>query len=118
MKVYKDFVLTDYNSYKIKAVCKKAIFPENEADVIELYKNKQDYILLGSGHNIIFSKEYYDKDFIIFNGNFNSLKVDKTSNSIEAESGATILEVSNLAQKHSLSGAEFFYDIPVRLVVR
>lgn len=112
MKTYQDFDLTNYNAYRVKAICKNAFFPESEADIIELYKNKQNYILLGSGHNIIFSKAYYDKDFVIFNGNFNALKVDKTSNGIEAESGATILEVSNLAQKHSLSGAEFFYDIP------
>ena len=112
MKVYKDFNLKNYNAYQIEAICKKTFFPESEADIFELYNNKQDYVLLGSGHNIIFSKAYYDKDFVIFNGNFNELKVDKTSNSIEAESGATILEVSNLAQKHSLSGAEFFYDIP------
>jgi len=112
MKVYKDFNLKNYNAYQIEAICKKAFFPENEADVLELYKHKQDYILLGSGHNIIFSRAYYDKDFVVFNGNFNELKVDKTSNSIEAEAGATIYEVSNLAQKYALSGAEFFYDIP------
>ncbi|WP_138433368.1 UDP-N-acetylmuramate dehydrogenase [Winogradskyella algicola] len=112
MKYYKDFDLTNYNAYRVKAICKNAFFPENEADLTALYTKKQDYVLLGSGHNIICSKPYYDADFIIFNGNFNTLKVDETTSVIEAEAGATILEVSNLAQKHSLSGAEFFYDIP------
>lgn len=112
MIIKKDLDLSSYNSYRVKSICSTAFFPESEEDVVALYKNKQDYVLLGSGHNIIFSKAYYDKDFIIFNGNFNTLKVDETLNSIEAESGATILEVSNLAQKNSLSGAEFFYDIP------
>ncbi|GAB5565787.1 MAG: UDP-N-acetylmuramate dehydrogenase [Winogradskyella sp.] len=112
MKVYQDFSLKFYNAYQIEAICKKAFFPESEADIIKLYKNNQDYILLGSGHNIICSKPYYDKDFIIFNGNFNTLKVDQTTSIIEAEAGVTIYEVSNEAQKYSLSGAEFFYDIP------
>jgi len=110
--IKKDLDLSSYNSYRVKSICSTAFFPESEEDIVALYKNKQDYVLLGSGHNIIFSKAYYDNDFIIFNGNFNTLKVDETSNIIEAESGATILEVSNVAQKHSLSGAEFFYDIP------
>ena len=112
MIIKKDLDLSSYNSYRVKSICSTAFFPESEEDIVALYKNKQDYVLLGSGHNIIFSKAYYDNDFIIFNGNFNTLKVDETSNIIEAESGATILEVSNVAQKHSLSGAEFFYDIP------
>ena len=112
MIAYKDFDLTNYNAYRIKAICKNAFFPENEEDLIALYTKKQDYVLLGSGHNIICSKPYYDIDFIIFNGNFNKVYVDETLNIIEAEAGATIYEVSTLAQKHSLSGAEFFYDIP------
>jgi UDP-N-acetylmuramate dehydrogenase len=112
MIAYKDFDLTNYNAYRVKAICKNAFFPENEAELKALYTKKQDYVLLGSGHNIICSKPYYDADFIIFNGNFNTLKVDETTSVVEAEAGAAILEVSNVAQKHSLSGAEFFYDIP------
>ncbi|MBV7269252.1 UDP-N-acetylmuramate dehydrogenase [Winogradskyella luteola] len=112
MKAYRDFSLTNYNAYKVNAICKTAFFPESEADVVKLYDTKKDFVLLGSGHNVILSKEYYDKDFIIFNGNFNALKLDSSSNTIEAQAGATIYEVSMLAQQNSLSGAEFFYDIP------
>lgn len=112
MIIKNDFDLSLYNSYRIKSICKQAFFPESEQDIKTLYNNKQDYILLGSGHNIIFSKSYYDNDFIIFNGNFNTLKLDKTSNTVSAEAGATIQDISELALKNSLSGAEFFYDIP------
>jgi len=112
MIAYKDFDLTNYNAYRVKALCKNAFFPENEADIIALYAKKQDYVLLGSGHNIICSKPYYDADFIIFNGNFNTSKVNETTSVIEAEAGATIYDLSNVAQKYSLSGAEFYYDIP------
>jgi UDP-N-acetylmuramate dehydrogenase len=112
MRVYKNFDLTDYNSYRIKSKCKTAYFPESEDDVIILFSLKQDYILLGSGHNLILSKMYYDAEFIIFNGNFNSIEVDDKIGIIVAESGATILTVSETAEKHNLTGAEFLYDIP------
>lgn len=112
MKTYTDFDLTNYNSYKLKSKCKRAYFPENEEDIIELYKSKQDFILLGSGHNLILSKAFYDVSFIIFNGNFENIKIIENSNVIVAEAGATILTVSEYAEKHSLTGAEFLYDIP------
>ena len=112
MRVFKNFNLTEYNSYRIKSKCKKAYFPENEDDIIKLFSLKQDYILLGSGHNLILSKAYYDTDFIIFNGNFDSIDVGSDSNVIVAEAGATILAVSETAEKHNLTGAEFLFDIP------
>ena len=112
MKVYDNFNLKEYNSYRIKSICKRAFFPENEDDIIKLYKLKKDLILLGSGHNLILSKMNYDAEFLIFNGNFDSIKVDNRLGIIAAESGATILTVSETAEKHNLTGAEFLYDIP------
>lgn len=112
MRVFKNFDLTAYNAYRLKSVCRAAYFPENQEDVVELYKTKKSFILLGSGHNIILSKAYYDKDFLIFNGNFNAIDVDSTYAIIAAESGATILEVSKVAEAYGLTGMEFFYDIP------
>ena len=112
MKIEYNFNLKDYNSYQIESVCKRAYFPDNENDILDLYNAKKEYILLGGGYNIIFSQEYYDNDFIIFNGNFNTLKIDTNSSVISAEAGATILDVSEIAKKNSLKGVEFFYDIP------
>ena len=57
MKVYKDFDLTYYNSYRLQSYCQEAFFPENENDIVELFKQKIKYTLLGSGHNIILSKK-------------------------------------------------------------
>jgi UDP-N-acetylmuramate dehydrogenase len=110
MKILKNFDLTTYNSYRIKASCKVAYFPESVDDVIKFHEMQLPYVLLGSGHNVIFSKTSYNENFIIFNGNFN--KVNTNENIIEAEAGATILQVSKNALNHSLTGAEFLYDIP------
>lgn len=110
MKIFRNFDLTPYNSYRIKASCKVAYFPESVDDVIKFHEMQLPYVLLGSGHNVIFSKTSYNENFIIFNGNFN--KVNTNENIIEAEAGATILQVSKNALNHSLTGAEFLYDIP------
>ncbi|MBO3115782.1 UDP-N-acetylmuramate dehydrogenase [Winogradskyella sp. DF17] len=112
MKVYKDFDLTNYNAYRLKAKCSRVFFPENEHDLLELYRLKRDYILLGNGYNVILTQTYYDEDFIVFNGNFNTVTVDKESHIISAESGATTLDVSEKALEHSLAGVEFYFDIP------
>ncbi len=112
MKIYKDFDLTKFNSYRLKSKCKVAYFPESEDDVLELYKSNRSFILIGSGHNLILSKVYYDLDFIIFNGNFNKVDIDVSSNIIAAEAGATILKVSETAEENGLTGVEFYYDIP------
>lgn len=113
MKVYIDFDLKLYNSYRIQATCKTAYFPESEEDVIDFYKKEVPFVLLGSGHNVILSKPYYDTNFLIFNGNFNKAKVENTI--VEAEAGITMLELSELALQNGLSGLEIFYDIPSSL---
>ena len=115
MRVFTNFDLTEFNSYRIKSKCRTAFFPESESDLIELYNTKKDYILLGSGHNIILSKELYDCDFIIFNGNYNSVVVDNETGIIEAESGITMPELSEMALEEGLTGIEIFYDIPSSL---
>lgn len=110
MRVYKDFDLTNYNSYRLKSKCKTAYFPESEEDVVALYKLNKSFTLIGGGHNIILSKANYDEDFLIFNGNFN--EVGRKLNVISAEAGASILKVSEIAEKNGLTGVEFYYDIP------
>ncbi len=115
MKIYNEFDLTEFNSYRIKASCKAAYFPENESDVIEFYKINKPYILLGSGHNIILSKTYYDCNFLIFNGNFQTIHINKSKGEIIAESGISMLDLSKSALENNLSGLEIFYDIPSSL---
>lgn len=115
MRIYSDFDLTNYNSYRLKAECSKAYFPDSEEDLIALYRSGKDYILLGSGHNVILAKEYYGEEFIIFNGNYNRINIDVRSGLIEAEAGIMMERISGLAYENGLSGVEIFYDIPSSL---
>jgi len=112
MIIYENFNLTQYNAYRVNAVCSKAWFPENEKDLSEIYfqnPNKR-FIILGNGNNIILSKEYYQEEFIILNGCFDKIEINDAE--IVAEAGSTLLQVSETALKNNLSGFEIFYDIP------
>jgi len=112
MKVYKNFDLTNYNAYRLHARCENAYFPDDEEDLLNIYAEnpKRKKFLIGNGNNIILSNPFYTEDFIIFNDCFN--KIDVNGNEIIAGAGATMLQVSEVALLHGLSGVEIFYDIP------
>lgn len=115
MKVVEHLDLTLYNSYRIKAICKRAYFPDSENDIQTIYTSDDDVrkIVLGSGHNIILSKSTYDDYFIIFSGNFNRVTINGTE--VVAEAGISMYDLSLHALAHELSGLELFYDIPSSL---
>lgn len=110
MKRYENFDLTNFNGYRLNSTCEVAYFPENEHDIIDVITKHPDLIVLGSGHNIILSKEHYDCPFLIFNGIFD--KIESNSNILEVGSGAFLKDVSIFALKNALTGLEFCYDIP------
>jgi UDP-N-acetylmuramate dehydrogenase len=114
MKVYENFDLTHYNGYKVSSRCRRAFLPETEKDVSDIIRLNPDVLFLGSGHNIILSQSYYDRDFMIFNGNFNEITLG-SNEILEVEAGALMADVSLFALKNTLSGVEVFYDIPSSL---
>lgn len=114
MRTYTNFELTNYNSYRIKAFCNKAYFLETEEDVVSFFMANKDFILLGSGHNIIVSREYYEKPIVIFNGNYDTIKFTENG-LLEIEAGAMMWDVAEFALDNSLSGLEIFWDIPSSL---
>lgn len=112
MKVYTDFDLTSYNSYRLKAICKKAYFPETDEDIMTLFGNKGNRkVLLGSGHNVILSKEKYYDDFVIFSGNYDKIEL-VNEDRILCDAGVNMKQLTAFALDHALSGVEVFYDIP------
>lgn len=113
MRVYRKFDLTDYNSYKIHSICDEVFFPDTENDVIDLYRKRNDYVILGGGNNVIFSKNHYNIPFIIFNNNFCNVSIKKDI--IEAEAGVMMETLSCITLDNGLSGLEIFYDIPASL---
>jgi len=112
MRSYHNFDLSDFNSYKIQARCSEAYFPETEKDLVAFFKknDRASIEIIGNGNNIILTKDFYKKPFLIFNGTFNEFEIE--NNIIMAESGATLEELSIAALENNLSGLEIFYDIP------
>lgn len=116
MKKHKNFDLTDYNSYKIKAICSEAYFPNSIDDIIEIFKNNinRKKIIIGGGYNIIFSKPYFDELFVILGESFSNIR--KVDNQVViAEAGVNMKVLSEFALTHELTGLEIFYDIPSSL---
>jgi UDP-N-acetylmuramate dehydrogenase len=113
MKILENFDLTNYNSYRIQSKCRVAYFPTCAEDFIKIYSNhKQDEIVtIGGGWNIILSKAYYEKAFLIVGDSFSSIK-KIGDDVIECESGANTKNFSEFALANALSGVEIFYDIP------
>lgn len=116
MKIFEEFSLKAYNSYRIEAICKKAYFPETKEDIRELFHLKnEDLIILGGGYNVLLTKHYYDKSFVIFSpGHFGSIELIGDSE-IVAEAGADLKLLSEFALENCLSGLEIYYDIPSSL---
>jgi len=116
VKIESNFDLTNYNSYRIKAICNRAFFPTNEADFIEIFKSSglENKVIIGGGYNIIFSKERYEEDFIILGENYSVLSLEQ-ENVVVCEAGVSTIVLTKFALANSLSGVEIFYDIPSSL---
>lgn len=111
MRIVENLNLREYNSYKVNAVCKRAIFFDTEEEIYEYFiNNSSQFILLGSGHNVILSKPYYDADLVIFNGNFANISL--VGEKLIAESGVFTKDLCEFAYENALTGLEMFYDIP------
>lgn len=113
MKVLHDFNLKPYNSYRVEAIARTVWFPEGKEDLITLFANAsiKNKVVIGGGYNLVLSKAYYpDINFVIIQDNYGKLAVE--GNKIVAEAGADLKAMSELAYEHSLSGLEYFYDIP------
>ncbi len=112
MRHYSNFDLSDHNSYRLKAFCKNAFFPESEEDIQKIFESRKGVCktILGGGYNVILSKSYYNHDFIIFHGCLDDIIVQ--GKIMEAGCGASLLSLSETAYINSLTGFEMFYDIP------
>lgn len=114
MKVKYNLDLTEYNSYRIHSVAELAIFPESIGDfkeIVSTYDLKKASVI-GKGCNIILGKDKYPAShpFIFIRDNF--AKIEEENGIIRVLAGTDLKELSEYAQEHSLTGLEYFYDIP------
>lgn len=113
MEIKKNLDLTNYNSYRIHSNCKEAFFPTCEKDFVDIYTRVKlaNVIIIGGGYNIIFSKPFYEKSFILIGESFANIEIENDT-ILSCEAGVNTKDFSEFALAYNLSGAEIFYDIP------
>lgn len=107
-----DLDLTAYNSYRVHSVVSKSFFPETEEELINIFTQYPDAIVIGGGCNVIFERERYEHDvFVFIRENFSKIEL-VSENVISCCAGADLMSVSLYALEKGLSGFELYYDIP------
>lgn len=111
--ILKNISLADYSYTRLGGVVEYLAFPKDRNQLIELIKSAKKSNLkitvLGKMSNLII-KDGGISGLVIILDNFNQITRDK--NSIIAQSGATIIDVTNSALENDLTGIEWAAGIP------
>lgn len=105
--------LKQYNTLKIESTASLMLLPINKEGIQEIY-NKYKYkkkIILGRGSNILFSKEYYDDEYVFINFKLMD-RIEKVGEEVIVETGASLSSLSWFAVENNIKGFEFLEDVP------
>lgn len=113
VEYYEEANLKRYNTYRLETICKYLIFPSTKEELRDLLKyldnNKEKYIILGNGSNVIFASDYYDGVVIILS-KLNKRTID--DDEIKVEAGYPLQKIALEACTLGLTGLEFACGIP------
>ena len=113
LKILEDVSLKKYTSFKLNTTAKLIIFPEDIDSLIKLLtylrNNNIKHKIIGNGSNLIFINKIYDGVLIKLDS-LNSISISDTI--IKVGAGYSLIKLSNLALKNSLTGLEFASGIP------
>lgn len=113
VKIDENVSIKRLTNYKVGELARAVVRPRTISDLSKvikiLKKTKTKFMILGKGTNVLFSDKNYD-GVIIKLDYLNKIEINKTT--IEAEAGASLVEVSYKAIKNSLAGLEFATGIP------
>lgn len=109
MKIVQNLDLTEYNSYRLHSIAETALFPETIEEVEEIVKTSNP-IVIGGGCNVIFSKERYSQPIMFIRDNYSGINQDGERLIVKA--GTDLKDLSEYAYANSLTGLEWYYDIP------
>ena len=113
-KIEENVSLKKYTTYRVGGIARIIVYPKDIDSLVRLIRilrnNSIDYKILGNGSNLLFSDKPYDKvliklsefDWIEFLG----------KNKIRVGAGFSLIKLSLLAMKKSLTGLEFASGIP------
>lgn len=112
-KVEKDVSIKRLTTYKVGGVARALIYPKNESKLVQLIRLLKKYgipyKIIGNGSNLIFSDQTYEGVLIKLT-ELNQMEV--IQNKIRVGAGYSLMKLSRVALKHSLTGLEFAAGIP------
>lgn len=113
-EVSENVLLSKLTTLKVGGPCRAVFYPKDilglMAGIQTLQKEKIDYRTFGHGSNILASDEPYNGVIIKFNRSLNTTYF--MDDEVLVEAGASLVLLSDLAMKQSLTGLEWAAGIP------
>ena len=112
-KIEEDVFLSKYTTYKVGGLAKCVIYPKDISKLVQLIKlikkYNVKYKVIGNGSNLLFSDKRFDGVIIKLN---NLDKLEIVGNKMIVGAGYSLMKLSLVAMKNSLTGLEFAAGIP------
>lgn len=112
-KIEENISLAKYTTYKAGGLASLIVYPKNIEKLICLLKiireNNIKYKILGNGSNLLFSDKKWN-GVIIKLSEFDDIEI--IDNKIKVSSGYSLMKLSRISAKNSLTGLEFASGIP------
>lgn len=112
-KLLKDVDLSLYTTYKLKAIGKYLVVPNDVEDLMRLMKfikeNELKYKIIGGGSNLIFENSVYD-GILVSLSKFDDIVIKDTK--VHVGAGASLMKVALKCSRLGLTGLEFATGIP------
>jgi UDP-N-acetylmuramate dehydrogenase len=112
--IFNDFDLKEFNTLRIEAVAQTFCIPysiNGMENIINDLSDGKEIVIIGSGSNILFSKPYYDSNYLFISTQMLNKK-ELRDGIIYAESGVEMGKLAWFALENSIAGFGFMEDIP------
>ena len=112
-RIEENISLKKYTTYKVGGKSRCVVYPKNVDKLVKLIKllnqNNIKYKIIGNGSNLLFSDKDYD-GILIKLVDFDDIEIN--DNRIKVGAGYSLMKLSRIAMKNSLTGLEFAAGIP------
>ena len=112
-RIEENISLKKYTTYKVGGKARCVVYPKNVDKLVQLIKllnlNNIKYKIIGNGSNLLFSDKDYD-GILIKLVDFDDIEIN--DNRIKVGAGYSLMKLSRIAMKNSLTGLEFAAGIP------
>ena len=112
-RIEENISLKKYTTYKVGGKARGVVYPKNVDKLVRLIKllnqNNIKYKIIGNGSNLLFSDKDYN-GILIKLVDFDDIEIN--DNRIKVGAGYSLMKLSRIAMKNSLTGLEFAAGIP------